>query len=288
MSASRNILVRALFGAVLIVSGCGTTAPGTAVSGPSDPGVTADPGSSDPGVTADPGSSSPEADLPEIVITTHDYYFDAPETASGGLVRVTVNNEGPDKHQVELVRARDDVDVAEVIDAVQRQAADEMDALVTYHGGPNEVPAGQSRTAITTLDPGSYVLLCFVFSDRQLHVHRGMVGTLEITEPDVPDTGSPPETGVEVVLDDYTIQVVGDLVPGTNWVWVRNVGSQPHEFRAIGAPSSAGGSSTISAGAETWVELIVVEGRYRLECHVPVPGGVPHFQRGMVGTVAVE
>jgi hypothetical protein len=247
-----------------------------------------DPETPDPGVTADADPADPGADLPEILITTHDYYFEAPESAAGGLVRVTVHNEGPDKHQVELVRARDGVDVAEVIDAVQRQAADEMDALVTYHGGPNEVPAGERRTAITTLEPGSYVLLCFVFSKGQLHVHRGMVETLEITEPGVPATGSPPETDIEVVLDDYTIQVIGDLIPGTNWVAVRNVGSQPHEFRAIGAPLPAGGSSTISAGGETWVELIFDEGRYRLECHVPVPGGVPHFERGMVGTVAVE
>lgn len=228
---------------------------------------------------------SDEAGPPQIVITTRDFSFESPVEAVGGLVRVTVDNEGTQPHQVELVRARDGASSSDIIAAVQRMDAAALDAMVTYHGGPNEVPPGERRTTITDLEPGRYVILCFVAApDGQLHVHKGMVGVIDITDPEAPSDWTPPTTELEVELDDYRFAVSGDPTAGTHLVHIRNIGTEPHEFRVMGS----GGSSTISPGAETWVELVVEPATYQVFCYVPSPErGALHSQLGMTTILRV-
>jgi hypothetical protein len=117
---------------------------------------------------------SDEAGPPQIVISTRVFSFESPVEAADGLVRVTVDNEGSQPHRVELVRVRDGTSSSDVIAAVQRMDAGALDAMVTYHGGPNEVPPGEHGTVITDLEPGHYVILCFVAAPNgQLHVPGG-------------------------------------------------------------------------------------------------------------------
>jgi uncharacterized cupredoxin-like copper-binding protein len=49
------------------------------------------------------------------------------------------------------------------------------------------------------------------------------------------------------------------------------------------------GSSTISPGVRTWVELVVEPGTYRFTCFVPSPErGALHSQLGMTTTLTVD
>jgi len=209
-------------------------------------------------------------DLPEIVITANDYLFNAPQSAEGGMVRVTLDNQGEEAHQVELVRVVEGFGPDDILAAIQDRDASAINAMVSYHGGPNEVPPGSSSTVITELEPGSYVLLCFVAGPNgELHVLQGMIGSMEITAPENPQTWEPPDPDFEVSLQDYRFELTGETDEGMHLVRVRNDGTEPHELRIVGGDRAGGGSSTISPGIETWVELTLEPGRYSVVCHVP-------------------
>ena len=206
-------------------------------------------------------------DLPEIVITANDYLFNAPQSAEGGMVRVTLDNQGEEDHQVELVRVVEGYGPEDILAAIGDRDAGALNAMVSYHGGPNEVPPGSRNTVVTELDPGTYVLLCFVASPNgELHVLQGMIGSMEITAPENPQSWEPPAPDFEVSLQDYRFEVTGETDEGMHLVRVRNDGTEPHEFRIV---AGGGGSSTISPGTETWVELTLEPGRYSVVCHVP-------------------
>ena len=229
-------------------------------------------------------------DLPEIVITASDYSFAAPQSAEGGMVRVTLDNQGAETHQLELVRVKDGHEPNEIEDAVRRRDVVALNSMVTYHGGPNEVAPGSRRTVATQLDPGTYVLLCFVASpDGTLHVLRGMIGQVEIAPPESPATAEPPTFDGNVSLQDYRFEMTGNIGEGRQLVLVQNEGSQPHEFRLTSGGSGAGGSSTISPGIETWVELDLESGPYSVVCYVPSEkhSGRLHIDLGMRTSINV-
>jgi plastocyanin len=236
--------------------------------------------------------------LPEIFITTDDYEFVAPSNAPGGLVRVVAENHGSHAHMIDFLRVRDGFEVDEVLAAVRR-VDPAVHGMVVYHGGPNEVPRGQRRAVVTRLDPGTYVIACWVVTNNQIHVQLGMTGTIEITEPDAPpptdggapvapDKRRPPEASIEVVLSDYRIEVSGELKAGTRVAHIRNEGSQPHEFALFRGASAAGGSASLSPGRELWVELVLEPGEYTAECWVPLESGLPHIRLGMQQTIVIE
>jgi len=229
-------------------------------------------------------------DLPEIVITARDLEFDAPASAEGGMVRITLQNEGTTSHQVELVRVVEGAGEEDILDAIRRRDIAALNDMVTYHGGPNEVPPGSNRTVATELEPGTYVLLCFVASDAgTLHVLQGMIATMEITAPVNDIEWIPPEPDATVSLRDFEFELTGEIGSGHQIVLVENHGSQPHEWRLITAGMPGGGSSTISPGSATWVEVEADSGRYAFICYVPSEehSGRQHIDLGMHASIEV-
>jgi len=204
-------------------------------------------------------------DLPEIVITANDYSFEAPQSVEGGMVRVTLENQGTESHQVELVKVIDGQGPDDILAAIGRMDVEALNAMVIYHGGPNEVPPGSSLTVAGELEPGTYVLLCFVSSPSgTLHVLQGMIGTMEVTDPAEDVSWTRPEPDVVVTLEDYRFEVEGEIDAGRRWVLVKNQGSEPHEFRLLSnGIAAAGGASTISPGEETWLDLELSSGAMR-------------------------
>jgi len=229
-------------------------------------------------------------DLPEIVITASDYSFAAPRSAEGGLVRVTLDNQGAETHQVELVRVVDGHEPDEIETAIRRRDVVALNSMVIYHGGPNEVAPGSRGTVATQLDPGTYVLLCFVASpDGTLHVLRGMIAHIDIAPPESEVPARPPAFDASVSLQDYRFEVTGDIGEGRQLVLVKNEGSEPHELRLSSGGRGAGGSSTISPGSETWVELNLESAPHSVFCYVPSEkqNGRLHIDLGMHTSITV-
>jgi hypothetical protein len=229
---------------------------------------------------AAPSGTIAPLELPELRIVTSDYAFEMPESTPGGMVKVTVENAGIRSHEVQLLRVGDGVDVEDVIDAVEVLDVALMSELATFHGGPNEVPPYGARSVIIELPAGEYVVVCF--QGGLAHVSRGMVATMTITEPAAPATPPAPVVAAEITLTEFAMEVVGDLTAGTHWIHVTNDGALPHEVRAYSSGGSAGGSSAIGPGGETWIEMLLEAGSLQVTCHVPDPSGAQrHSDLGM-------
>jgi uncharacterized cupredoxin-like copper-binding protein len=105
------------------------------------------------GVTGSAGASTTGK---PVIVTERDFKIAAPEQVSAGTVELSVRNEGPDAHELIVVRQhdhplplrRDGLTVDE--DAVEKATAGNLEP-----GAP-----GSERELTVHLTPGRYVLLC--------------------------------------------------------------------------------------------------------------------------------
>ncbi|MDZ7801839.1 MAG: hypothetical protein U5K81_13760 [Trueperaceae bacterium] len=107
---------------------------------------------------------------------------------------------------------------------------------VVYSGGPGMVSPGGTTEVVAFLEPGTYVIECYVKTeDGVFHSVRGMID--EITVADVPHAGEPPAADLVVSLsnpqpDDGSapesgIEVEGTPAPGPQVVEVRFTSEDP-------------------------------------------------------------
>ncbi len=272
--------------------------------------------------------SVPTLELPKSVpmletvsITAVDYSFAAPDSISGGLVRVTLANNGKEEHHAQLFRLKEGVTFENFGSAAQaaiKALPEKGDAaflpvlaMGTLEGGPASITPGAMTDAVLNLKAGQYVVVCFVTgADGVPHAGKGMVRPLSVTAPTAQQPATP-ESKETISLVDYAFAVTPDLKAGKTLVQVVNNGKEPHEAAIIrlkgitaeqlqkilsapppalgqappaGPPpfESAGGMQGISPGEHAWTTLDLKSGDYVYLCFVPsAKDGTPHVQLGM-------
>jgi hypothetical protein len=176
-------------------------------------------------------------------------------------------------------------------------------------GGPNPPEAGDTAIATLMMEPGNYVMLCFVPSaDGVPHVMKGMATPLTVSGASV--TSRPePRADVVMKLVDFDFELSQPLEAGRQTIRVENTGKQPHEVaivqmkpgktphdyakwgeKPIGPPPGTiyGGVSGIMPGSHAFVDVDLPAGEYGLLCFVPdAKDGKPHFVHGMAKVVKV-
>ncbi len=188
----------------------------------------------------------PEPDVPEgahvVEIVAEDYAFEAPEQIESGWTTLRFRNGGEETHFVYVTRLPEgqtyDDYVAEVGQAINEvwyrmrdeglekgAALEELGPAVpgwywtgaeTFGGPGMVVPGGVSQVTVE-LEPGSYVLECFMkTADGEFHWVEGMIRPIEVLE-DRSDAGEP-EAGVRLTLDGEGIHQEGTPVAGSNTV----------------------------------------------------------------------
>ena len=89
-----------------------------------------------------------------------------------------------------------------------------------FRGGPGFVSPGRTTEATLYLEPGNYVMECYIkTADGVFHWNLGMYKDLRVTE----ETSSarPPENPtIEITVTDEGLEVVGDVVAGKHLVAV--------------------------------------------------------------------
>ena len=254
-------------------------------------------------------------------ITAADYSFTAPESIGGGLVRLTLANNGKEEHHAQLFRLNDGVTLQDFQSTAQKaiKALPEKGEIVfrdilakgTLEGGPSSTVPGGTNDAIVNLKPGQYVVVCFVSgADGIPHAGKGMVKPLTVTVPSATQP-TPPESQVKMSLKDYAFTDTPNIKAGKTVIQVSNDGREPHEMaivhlkgikaadlqKIISAPppapgaapppgpppfESAGGIQAISSGETAWTTLDLKSGDYVYLCFVPSSkDGTPHAQLGM-------
>jgi hypothetical protein len=254
-------------------------------------------------------SSTPQA-RPKITITARDYSFEVPAQIPSGYVDVTVDNQGKEDHQAQLVKLgsltfekfKSSDDITEVPDDT------------VFVGGPNEAVSGKSTTATVKLDPGKYAVVCFIPSpkDGKPHEAKGMVKEVEVVETDA-SVDTAPVADSTIQLSEFTFVVPDGFDGRQGMVDVSNVGGQIHEMvmvklnpgktatdaaKYFAAPKGqppfttipgVGGVVGLSSGQHAWLNLNLATGTYALICFFPDPAkdNTPHVLEGMFTEVRI-
>ena len=262
-------------------------------------------------------SASSESTLPSlagsrvVTVTATDYAFRAPARLPAGLTTFYLLNQGHELHMLSLTKLENGKSIAELVAMLEKNRP--QPAWAVDLGGPNAISPGDTSNSTTMLLPGRYALICRVpAADGVMHVLKGMVAPLEVTEAPGSSTPEPP-ADVMMKLADYHIDVSGHMTPGRHIVWVKNEGPHEHDVEVLklapgrsmddalrwfnngsptpGTPAARllGGMVGLPPGGHGFFSIALGPGKYVLLCRLGnEKDGKPHYQRGMAREITVQ
>ena len=258
---------------------------------------------------------APHAAAPRVVtITATDYAFGVPDSIPAGLTTFRLVNQGKELHHASLVRLRDGKTIADFRAGIAAAMKNHTPppAWMGFAGGPNALTPGDTGTATQMLEPGSYLLVCWIPSaDGTPHIMKGMMHPF-VVSPGVEPAAAESPADLSIKLTDYDFQLSQPLTAGTRVVQVENTGTQAHEV-AITALSPGktlqdfiaweqggekgplptgrwlGGVSILDAGGHVRFTTTFAPGSYLLLCFWPdAKDGKPHIMHGMAKQITIS
>lgn len=213
------------------------------------------------------------------VVTVHakDYSFSAPKTVKSGINTFRLVNDGKEMHHLQLIKLDKGKTMADLAAALKVQGP--PPAWMHEVGGPNPALPGSTVEATLALEPGSYVMLCFIPSPGSAtpHVMKGMMGAFTVT----PEASGASEATADATmhLTDYSFTIDKPLTAGHRVIRIVNDAKQDHEVVIV---QLAPGKTAADVG--TWVEKDMMKG--------PPPGkpigGMAGIANGRTGTFPVD
>lgn len=178
-----------------------------------------------------------------VQVTARDFAFEAPQEVPSGWTTLRMENAGEQHHFLVLWRLPDGKTFQDYIDEVippfdtlvEAYDAGELDrdelmaglgaalpewfASVEGMGGPGLTAPGMTSETTVHLEPGSYVMECYVRTpDGRFHGALGMFRPITVT--DASSGTAEPEADLEMTLSNYEIATTGELTPGRHSVRV--------------------------------------------------------------------
>jgi len=266
-------------------------------------------------------SASTQAQQPRVVeVRAYDYGFRSPPTVAAGTITFRFTNDGREVHHLWIVQLNEGKTPTDFMKAMNAWgSALKMPQWALDVGGPNNVGSGQTADGTMTLDPGTYMLVCWVQSpDGRPHVMKGMVKSLRVTAAagtSVAQQGAPataePTPDVVMTLDDYSFDVSAPITAGRRTIRFENRASQSHEAviaklhadktlmdaviwmnngqAGLAPVDMLGGASGIAKGRHMLITANFTPGKYVLLCFIPdAKDGKPHSAHGMAKEITVE
>jgi len=127
-------------------------------------------------------STGPEATAtePDLVIKLTDYQFDLSAPLTPGKHAIRVENDGPQTHEVVLAQFLPGKSLKDL--EAWEKAGEKGPIPAKFLGGYSPLDKGESGEFAVTLEPGNYVLLCFVpdAKDGKVHLVHGMVKPIKV------------------------------------------------------------------------------------------------------------
>lgn len=299
-------------------------------------GITAEPASAKAPGHANRGRSGNAAatrNVVDIVVTGHS--FDLPDAIPSGWTTFRLHNQSPDVHfgLVDLLPEGKTVDdsIEEIVPVFQ----DAMDLIragdpgagfaefanlpawsadIVYMGGPGLVAPGETAETTVYLEPGTYVIECYILTNGVFHTTHGMIAGFTVTDE---DSGAPePTADVTVTLssDGETGEMLidGEFRPGKQTIAVHFANQTVHGnvlghdlhiarieddtnladletwmnwITGMEAPAPVhflGGTHDMPAGSTAYVEVLLTPGTYVLISEVDAPSS-----KGLLQTITI-
>lgn len=244
-----------------------------------------------------------------VTVVASDFGYDLPDQIPAGVTTVRMVNEGSEAHHAVIAKIEAGRTVEELVE--QYEAENYWPEYVEYVGGPGDTAPGDTAQMTLTLEPGHYVLVCFIPSpDGAPHLMKGMTRLVEVVASDG-QGASEPTPDVTVQLADFAFGFSGRVPSGDVTFRVENEGPQVHdmvilqlepgktvadffEFLEGGAQGAPAGRIVTSitgmnAGRHVSFTAHLEPGDYTAICWVPDRGDLrPHFMHGMVQEFSVS
>lgn len=217
------------------------------------------PDSENPAVTTSPVATNiPDAATasPRIIdIIARGMTFEAPTSIEGGWVTFRFSNESAMEHFAVIERLPDGITVSDQQQAVAPVFQQGMDLLnagdstgadakfaelpawfgeIVFMGGPGLLSPGEISSTTVFLEPGQYLIECYVKTDGVFHSYNpdpdsfGMIQALEVGA--INEASAPPIANVHIKLStDQGFEITGTAVAGANLVRVDFVDQSAHE-----------------------------------------------------------
>lgn len=192
------------------------------------------------------------ADAYVVDVVAEDYAFEAPDEILSGWTTFRLKNEGDETHFLYLSRLPEDRTYDDYVAEVGKPFNEVWVALrsgeidkaeagarlgevipawywtgVETMGGPGLVAAGGVSRATVKLEPGSYVLECFMKSpEGEFHWVEGMIRPLEVAAES--SNAVEPTADIRMTLTTEGFAIRDEVRPGTNTVAV-HFAEQPEE-----------------------------------------------------------
>lgn len=257
-------------------------------------------------------ASSPQQSPPVVPIVARDFAFEVADTLPEGWVTVEFENVGQEEHFAYLYRLPDD----KTFDELQREvlapfgtvwygyASGEIsreevkerfrtelpawfyDEMISV-GGPALTEPGESARVTIELEPGKYVLECYVMRpDGTWHTELGMQQTLTVSDDEREVPTAPPDADVRMTLSNYSIELEGEIGPGSNVIEVRAKdrpdGLMPHDINLFRLKEDAGVTEIVD-----WMDWLAPQG-FRAPAPAHSLGGMEHLSPDQTGYVHLE
>lgn len=259
----------------------------------------------DTDASARPGSGANVLD-----VVARDFAFDAPDRIPSGWTTFRMANAGQQEHFLLLWRLPDGrtfedyrTGPAAAFGRVwERYAAGEMDRAqaeqalgaelpswffteVEPSGGPALTEPGATSQATVYLEPGTYVMECYVKTpDGRWHSELGMLRELTVTA-DAAEA-APPVADAQLTLSNYEITASGEIAAGTRTVAVQ-VQEDPEGFMAHDVNLFRLEGAAELEQIVAWMDWMDLE-----SFRAPAPGyslgGLEHMRAGRTGYMTVE
>jgi hypothetical protein len=265
------------------------------------------PKATDTGAAAGAPSAVTQSTANTVHIIAKDYSFDAPAQVSAGLTTLHLMNQGKDVHQAGLIKLSEGKTFEDLTAAMKAMKPNTPPPTwVSFTGGPNAAAPGGTSESTQMLEPGNYVLICFIPSaDGVPHAMKGMMRGLVVAPSSAAPAPEPTPT-TSMTLSDYKFDMTQPMKSGQNVVRVENAADQPHEavlfklapgktmkdFEAWLPVSDKnpmppaipmGGVVSLSKGQHAFFTANLDAGDYVLVCFLgDAKDGKPHFAHGMV------
>ncbi|HUP01947.1 MAG TPA: hypothetical protein VM737_10560 [Gemmatimonadota bacterium] len=269
-----------------------------------------------PGDRAAPDAAIPDtlvdspAEAGVVEVTARDFAFEAPAEIPSGWTTIRMRNAGQQEHFLYLYRLPEEVTYERFLEEFMvpfgnvwnAYAAGEIDRSeaearfgselpgwflteVTPSGGPALTEPGVTSQATVELEPGTYVMECYVKTpDGRWHTELGMQRRLVVTDD---STGAaPPAADAELTLSNYEIATSGGLSAGERTIAV-HVEENPEGFMMHDVNLFRLDGDTSVGEIVAWMDWMDI-GQFRAPAPGHSLGGVEHMAAGRTGYMTVD